>query len=242
MIRKRSDVWLVTFGITATTSTVAFPIIFWITSVEDRWHDIPISMGLTISMSIFFGWMMSRQVYKNFELAQQLSQLLEKDRLTDVATRDFFFMRMKEAPDAYGLSLMVDIDHFKSVNDTYGHLAGDAVIRHVAHILQSNCRKEDIVCRFGGEEFVVFLYGVGPANGYDAAERIRKVVEKAVTQHDEVDLRVTVSIGGSLKERTDQIDRAVKQADEALYKAKELGRNRSIMSWRQQGEPMKDAA
>lgn len=231
MIRTKRDVWVASIAITLMVSAVVFPVVFYLTSVEDRWHDIPISGGMTIALSFGFAHFMARQVHRNYELAEELGRLLERDRLTDVATRDFFYSRMAEAPDAYGLSLMIDIDHFKSVNDTYGHAAGDSVIRHVAQVLRHNCRGNDIVCRFGGEEFVVFLFGVDRENAYDVAERIRQSVEYNAAEHDGLPVKVTVSIGGSLKERTDQIDRAIMEADAALYKAKELGRNRSIMSW-----------
>ncbi len=242
VIHRKRDIWLYGAGFGLVGNCAVVPTVMFLDAPSEWPVTVPITFTLTLILAIVLTHLIARQTIQNFKLAEDLSRLLERDRLTDVATRDFFFKRMTEAPDAYGLSLMIDIDHFKSVNDTYGHLAGDAVIRHVAQILRRNCRQKDIVCRFGGEEFVVFLYGVGEENGFDTAERIRKIVEAAVTQHEDIDLKVTVSIGGSLKQGADQIDRAIKQADEALYRAKELGRNRSVMSWLRQDTPSKSAA
>jgi diguanylate cyclase (GGDEF)-like protein len=79
-------------------------------------------------------------------------------------------------PDVYGVSLMVDIDRFKSINDRYGHIAGDAVIQGVAAALRDNMRPQDLVCRFGGEELVIFLHEHKRDDGYVAAERLRIVI------------------------------------------------------------------
>ncbi len=171
------------------------------------------------------------QVHKNYLLTMELQRLVNRDRLTDVATRDFFFDRMEGNPDAYGVSLMVDIDHFKMVNDTYGHYVGDAVIKHVSSILRAHCREQDIVCRFGGEEFVVFLHEADEDQGLIVAERMRTNVAASPAVAGEVQVSVTVSIGGSLKDRVEDINISIQQADAALYRAKEAGRNRTVVDW-----------
>ena len=164
-------------------------------------------------------------------LREQMQRLVERDRLTDVATRDFFFEKLMNFPDAYGVSLMVDIDHFKLVNDTHEHLVGDTVIHAVAQAMISQVRKRDIVCRFGGEEFVVFLHRATREEGWKTAERIRMATEACVTQANDEPIRVTVSVGGTLKKQLDTIEDAIKRADECLYQAKKLGRNRTIVDW-----------
>ncbi|WP_159453087.1 GGDEF domain-containing protein [Pseudooctadecabacter jejudonensis] len=174
------------------------------------------------------------QVRYNILLGLELRNLVERDRLTDVATRDYFFSKLKSRPDSYGVSLMVDIDHFKSVNDTYGHLAGDDVIVAVADVMRDTVRENDIVCRFGGEEFVVFLDRADKAAGAKIAERIRADVAARVTQTGVGPVRVTVSVGGSLKEELENIEQTIQRADEALYQAKSLGRNRTVMDWDKQ--------
>ena len=83
-------------------------------------------------------------------MAAELEALVNRDRLTGVATRDFFFAAFENNAPVYGVSLMVDIDHFKKINDTFGHFTGDEVIRQIAAILTAECREGDLVCRFGG--------------------------------------------------------------------------------------------
>lgn len=173
----------------------------------------------------------SKLMLRNYELTRTLKNLVQRDRLTDVATRDFFFSRMQAEPDGYGVSLMVDIDHFKRVNDTHGHLTGDAVIKMVAGILKREVREDDIVCRFGGEEFVIFLHRADTEEGWEVAERMRNAVAASMLALGGGDVRVTISIGGSLKQSTDDIQTAIIAADAALYRAKALGRNRTETTW-----------
>lgn len=190
--------------------------------------SLSLTVSLTMTMTLYIGYK-NRQTYL---LSLELRRLLDRDRLTDVATRDFFFSRMDAAPGGYGVSLMVDIDHFKAINDTHGHLAGDAVIRQVAAILAANCRIDDIVCRFGGEEFVIFLHEAGPERGSDVAERMRLCVQEARIAPFDVPIGVTVSIGASLKQAAEAIMVSIQQADAALYRAKASGRNRVVLDWR----------
>ena len=184
-----------------------------------------IVLVVSIPISLFVGV----NIRRNSLLGDELKRLLSRDRLTDVATRDFFFGKLKKDGDAYGVSLMVDIDHFKTVNDTYGHPAGDVVIRHVAQILKENCRPMDIVCRFGGEEFVIFLQQATLETGNFIAERIRQQVQEQPALAEGIEISVTVSIGGSLKEAAADVDASIKLADEALYRAKALGRNQIVV-------------
>lgn len=182
---------------------------------------------VSFPLALFFMY----QMLKNQRLSEELQRLLNRDRLTDAATRDFFFDRLLEFPDAYGASLMLDIDHFKQVNDTYGHLAGDEVIRAVAEVMREQTRAEDIVCRFGGDEFVVFLHSATPQEAWTIAERIRTTIETAKTATTAGDVRVTVSVGGSLKSKLDHVDDPIKRADSCLYRAKNGGRNQTVVDW-----------
>jgi two-component system cell cycle response regulator len=123
--------------------------------------------------------------------------------------------------------MMVDIDRFKSVNDTWGHDVGDAVLRSVAGVLQREVRGTDVVCRFGGEEFVVIS-----AADYDSALRCAQRLRSAIEQHvvfevNSVQDLVTVSIGVAVRsEQTRSPEALLKAADEALFCAKRSGRNR----------------
>ncbi len=121
---------------------------------------------------------------------------------------------------------MIYIDYFKMMNDTFGHLAGDAAISRVAAILYESLRAHDIVCRFGGEEFMIFLGEQGQTDGFAAVERMRRAIAENMLDFEGHDIRVTVSIGGSMKDRLEDISLAIRQADDALYRAKASGRTR----------------
>jgi diguanylate cyclase (GGDEF)-like protein len=128
--------------------------------------------------------------------------------------------------------LLIDIDHFKKVNDTYGHAGGDAALRMLSERLQKTVRTEDIVARYGGEEFAVVARGIESAGAMLLAERIRDVAQRIqVTTEDDAVFGFTISVGVATmwRERIfDSIATLLKAADDALYKAKEMGRNRSV--------------
>lgn len=190
---------------------------------------IPVSLGVALILR------------RCMRLAKELTRLVNRDRLTDVATRDFFFAQFEMDPSAYGASLMIDIDHFKQVNDRYGHLAGDAVIAAVGKILGAQLREQDIVCRFGGEEFLVYLHHATQDASLRIAERMRSAINGTVVDADGVHIEVTVSVGGSMKAEREEIDDAIKRADLCLYEAKAAGRNRTVVDWRQEEDgPSRD--
>ncbi len=157
--------------------------------------------------------------------------------ITDMKTRlfnhDYFiqsFLRELNRIKRYGCEcglLMMDIDHFKKINDTYGHIAGDEVIKRVASTITSIVRKEDIPARFGGEEFVILLIECKKDFLFEVAERIRKTIENSVVNFDGVDIKVTISIGmlHISKEVLTSSDNLLKKVDEALYFSKQNGRN-----------------
>jgi two-component system, cell cycle response regulator len=128
--------------------------------------------------------------------------------------------------------LVVDIDNFKRVNDTYGHQAGDAVLREVATRLSRNLRNFDLVARFGGEEFVAVLPNADAAGCMVVAERVREsVAAQPIEQGLPVPISITVSIGAAVGRRTrEQPDALIERADKALYDAKETGRNKTVLA------------
>ncbi len=169
---------------------------------------------------------------------RRLSELAETDSLTGVANRrgfDALFAREHERAQRYRRPLavlMVDIDHFKAVNDHHGHATGDAVLRAAALALAETVRQSDHVGRLGGEEFAVLAPEVGPAGGLALAERLRRKIAELDVPTDAGAIRVTVSVGcvawdGQGRQEMDEL---LKQADAALYQAKETGRNRSILA------------
>lgn len=127
--------------------------------------------------------------------------------------------------------IFIDIDHFKRINDTYGHDAGDDVLRQVADIIQDQVRQLDIVGRYGGEEIVVGLVGADRKNAMRIAEILRKAIEESeFAVAEKQDLHITASLGVAelIDEKT--IAGVLKRADEALYRAKDEGRNRVIVA------------
>lgn len=203
-----------------------------------EFHDLVFSRSLEITALIAFPLciLVGNKIKLNTELANELRRLVHRDRLTNVATRDFFFRELAKNSQTSGVCLMIDIDHFKSVNDTYGHLVGDKVIAHTAKLIERQVGPRDIVCRFGGEEFVVFLENCTDTQTLKVAERIRATLESSPLDNNGTTIAVTVSIGASLRTQAHDIDEAIRHADDALYKAKALGRNRcEVAEWSRPG-------
>jgi two-component system cell cycle response regulator len=164
-----------------------------------------------------------------------LCDLSLKDPLTGLSNRRHFNMVLESEVDRVARSgeaallLLIDIDHFKSVNDTHGHPAGDQVLRVVAKALQACVRPMDTLARYGGEEFVVVLPSCQPTFGHAVAERIRRSIESTrITIAPGVELQVTISIGGAfaLQWIRSTTELWTDRADQQLYLAKTTGRNR----------------
>nr|NJM02679.1 GGDEF domain-containing protein [Desulfobacula sp.] len=125
--------------------------------------------------------------------------------------------------------IMVDIDHFKKVNDTYGHLVGDSLLKSIANLLKSHLRKNDIASRYGGEEFLILLPETGIDGATAAAEKIRETLstkEWKLKETGESMGKITVSMGIGLYKLNEPEEALIKRADDALYLAKSKGRNR----------------
>jgi diguanylate cyclase (GGDEF)-like protein len=167
-------------------------------------------------------------------LVDALVDLSSRDALTGLANRRAFELALARETDRVARSgepallLMLDIDHFKRVNDTWGHAAGDEVIRAVASALLDSVRPMDVVARTGGEEFAILLPNCGSAFGLTVAERVRRRVERMPVQvAPRQQLSVTVSIGGAFAPQWVRSTPALWQqrADQQLYLAKAQGRN-----------------
>ena len=158
------------------------------------------------------------------------------DALSGIPNRLAFEQRIAEEYQHWsrsGVPLCIavwDIDHFKAVNDTYGHRAGDNAIRIVGQHLARALRKSDFVARYGGEEFVVILRGIGPADALRHADRVRQSLEQLGVHFDQSRITITASCGITAFAGEDSIEAAIGRADAALYQAKRNGRNQCTVA------------
>ncbi|ONF45072.1 sensor domain-containing diguanylate cyclase [Marinobacter lutaoensis] len=168
---------------------------------------------------------------------EQLEKLSMTDRLTGLLNRgtwenlvDAEYERFRRYGHTTTL-VMFDIDHFKKVNDTYGHLAGDEVIKRTAEVTKRAIRQSDSAGRYGGEEFGIILPETDAEGAYIICERIRETIERSTVKTNVADITYTISMGISqLDDRPENYMQWLQRADEALYKAKEGGRNRVVIN------------
>lgn len=155
-----------------------------------------------------------------------------RDAVTGLTSRRFGELQLETflravSEDAMKLGvLFVDIDHFKEVNDTFGHTTGDAVLRMVGQTLANGLRRGDVAVRWGGDEFVALLPGANDSGLASAAERVRMLVENSWIQLGGTQARVTVSVGATLARQADAFDDVVDRADRHMYESKQAGRGR----------------
>lgn len=172
----------------------------------------------------------------NAMIHSKFQKMAAIDSLTAIYNRRFGMDRLREdfsraVREQSSLSLaMVDIDHFKSVNDTYGHLVGDKAIKLIATIIKKTLREGDIVVRYGGEEFLIILHGASSTNARNVCERIRHQVKDTFFKEGSQQIQLTVSIGIAAYPEQQAGDEMalIHMADQALYYAKEGGRNRVV--------------
>jgi len=189
--------------------------------------NLAICAAITIVVLIITNQTISR--YQN-----DIEKMATTDKLTGLYNRqalDILFKQLllEQNRQATELSiLLLDIDHFKHINDTHGHPAGDAVLKHFATLLTTRLREADIICRWGGEEFIIVLKDCNLETATNKAEELRLAIMNNPLSVTNTQIQVTASIGVSTHEPDDNSDTLINKADKAMYKAKEQGRNRVI--------------
>ena len=168
----------------------------------------------------------------------ELERLVNTDYLTELYNRRRFFHAAETEfsgamRNGQPISItLMDLDNFKQVNDTHGHLVGDRVLAHVAHIIRSHCRESDVAARYGGEEFIILHPSSDRQKAYKVAERIRKAVEATPFLHEKDEISVTLSAGvvdTQIGRNFSRVDDVLGLADIALYRAKDAGRNQVVI-------------
>jgi len=170
-------------------------------------------------------------------LESRLRERATLDPLTGCLNRSGFFRiarreleRGQAGMHPMGL-LLLDVDHFKQINDCFGHQAGDRVLQALVAEMKRGLREEDLLGRYGGEEFIALLPGVDVDRLQHVAERLRENVESMRIPGDDGDISLTISLGGALRVSGEDIDRMIGRADKGLYRAKNTGRNRVVVDF-----------
>ena len=163
---------------------------------------------------------------------EEIYRMMITDGLTGIANRrkldeamENEFLRAKRYGRPLSIAIL-DADHFKKVNDTHGHIVGDFVLKKLATLFQQNIRREELLGRYGGEEFVVVMPEVDSSGAFQLAEKLRKTVEGTVFKSGEAELPITISVGVATLGAEESVKAFLDTADQALYKSKEDGRNR----------------
>ncbi|MDT8336590.1 MAG: GGDEF domain-containing protein [Candidatus Izemoplasmatales bacterium] len=171
-----------------------------------------------------------------YEENLELKKIMHIDELTGLYNRKYLEFQLnnsiseaKEFNNTFGI-LFIDIDHFKNINDTYGHNTGDGVLQIVANTIRLNLRPEDIIGRWGGEEFIAIIKADSTEILMELAERIRQLVENSSYKKNNLNINVTISLGGTIFNGKDSLKALIEKADKNMYISKHSGRNKITLS------------
>ncbi len=156
---------------------------------------------------------------------EKLKMLLEFDYLTKALSRRSLFARLNNGELGRYALIMFDIDHFKEINDTFGHETGDRILKKLVQVIKSNLRRSDFIGRFGGEEFIIVLPGATKHEATIVAEKLRKIVEETDFG---IGRPVTISLGTVESTEAENLEQLLSMVDKRLYRAKREGRNRTV--------------
>lgn len=199
----------------------------------DATHNLTVSQFVVLESIVALTLMaFGALMLANEHSATELRRLAERDSLTSVFNRRSFMSLVEKAlsqakrtNQTIGI-LLIDLDHFKAINDTLGHKGGDDALRHFVGTSIATLRNEDIIGRLGGEEFGILLTGAGLGDALATAERVRAVVEGSPLKTDQSTISLTISVGVAISSADDTPESILDRADKAMYDAKRKGRNR----------------
>lgn len=221
----------------AVIGTDGLTLFFYAIFFSDRLAlDLVLSTVIAVIVGYPLAFVFLRQSVRLARMTDELERTATTDDLTQLLNRKAFLHRASEqianpsGDGSAGILLFIDVDHFKSLNDTCGHLAGDAVLAKLGAAIQACVREGDLAGRLGGEEFAVFLSPGGPDSAQNVCERIR---ENVATIPHELGLparRLTVSIGVAVHRSGQALEELLRRADDNLYTAKFQGRDRIVYS------------
>jgi len=231
-LRKGESIFLAADWPEAIKNAASTSVDFSLTGETARYFTASVSPIYNNRKVLMAKIILFKETTDSVNLMKELESAAYIDSLTGLYNRKHFtelaFVDIERALrlDQSIYAAMLDLDFFKQVNDTYGHAAGDMVLKSTAGIIRQTIRSYDLLCRYGGEEFVLLLTALDEVEAYKLVERIRENMEHSAIMYEEDEIRITCSIGLAEFLETDTLDSAVKKADEALYAAKNSGRNR----------------
>lgn len=219
----------ITLGSTVMSLVITLAI-FWLTRMPLMAVPIILAIVIPLIVAPATSFFTVRALLQIETLKRELERISSTDELTSLYNRRFFLSHARQqlaSPQrAEACLLLLDVDQFKRINDTYGHDVGDDALRGCALVLQQTVRTVDVLARFGGEEFVVFLPDTPLDQATFIAERVRQRVEKTPLTLDGQQIKMTLSVGCASSQQTSDLTSLIREADRALYVAKHNGRNR----------------
>jgi len=202
-------------------------------------HRVPVTISITAiyneKKEIVGAVEIFTDITNNLDIIKELEKLKEEvftDQLTQVGNRKYAEHVLEQKINDWETFnvpftiYFIDIDHFKKINDTYGHNIGDSVLKMVAKSILTAMRPFDTVCRWGGEEFIVIVPNIEKSTVKPVGERIRKLIENSWFEHNAKTIKVTASLGCSMVKANDSILGIIERSDKAMYNSKQNGRNR----------------
>lgn len=186
------------------------------------------SLASYINLSLYFELEQSRVEIRDLAIMDDLTQIFNRRYFFEQAVRELERSRRSGSPLAI---ILFDIDDFKLINDNHGHLVGDRVLQEICKKCQDVVRPYDVFARFGGEEFVFLLPDTDGSRATIFAERLRQLIAGQIVTYHQTSMQITISVGVAVfNPKRDTLDDLISRADSALYKAKDFGKNRLVIS------------